>query len=149
MTDLESPTLVDVTAADWATPTLIDVPEVRDELGALGVVEKDSPFPFPVKRVYFLYDVPSNAVRGSHAHKDLYQLIVAVSGSFQVDLDDGFTKSRFVLNSPNKGLTIPPGYWRTLRDFSAGSAALVFASEEYNPGDYIRDYDEFVKWTTA
>jgi hypothetical protein len=149
MTDLDLPKLLDVTPADWLTPRLIDVPEVRDELGALGVVEKDSPFPFPIKRVYFLYDVPSNAVRGSHAHKDLHQLIVAVSGSFQVDLDDGVTKTRFMLNSPNKGLTIPPGYWRTLRDFSAGSAALVFASAEYNPADYIRDYDDFVKWATA
>ncbi|WP_104130352.1 FdtA/QdtA family cupin domain-containing protein [Cryobacterium sp. N21] len=134
---------------DWDVPTLINVPEFRDGLGALGVVEKDAPFPFPIKRVYFLYDVPSNAVRGSHAHKDLHQLIVAVSGSFQVDLDDGKTNSRFILNSPNKGLTVPPGYWRTLRNFSAGSAALVFASSEYNPDDYIRDYDEFAEWARA
>lgn len=149
MTDWGNPTILDMSSADWSTPRLIDVPEVRDELGALGVVEKDSPFPFPIERVYFLYDVPSNAVRGSHAHKELNQLIVAVSGSFQVDLDDGVTKTRFMLSSPNKGLVIPPGYWRTLRDFSAGSTALVFASAEYNPSDYIRDYDEFVKWATA
>lgn len=134
---------------DWDTPTLINVPSIRDELGALGVVEKDTPFPFPLKRVYFLYDVPSNAVRGSHAHKDLHQLIVAVSGSFQVDLDDGETKTRYMLSSPDKGLTVPPGYWRTLRNFSSGSAALVFASAEYNPGDYIRDYDEFVAWARS
>lgn len=134
---------------DWDVPTLINVPEFRDGLGALGVVEKDSPFPFPIKRVYFLYDVPSNAVRGSHAHKDLHQLIVAVSGSFQVDLDDGQNQSRFILNSPSRGLTVPPGYWRTLRNFSAGSAALVFASSEYNPDDYIRDYDEFAEWAKA
>ena len=130
----------------WDEPALIDVPAFRDELGTLGVIEKNSPFPFPIKRVYFLYDVPPNAVRGSHAHKDLHQLIVAISGSFQVNLDDGTRTREFLLNSPDKGLTVPPGYWRTLTNFSSGSAALVFASEEYNPDDYIRDYDEFVKW---
>lgn len=125
---------------------IIDVPEMRDDLGALGVVEKDNPFPFPIKRVYFLYDVPSNAVRGSHAHKELHQLIIAISGSFEVELDDGRAKSRFSLSSPNVGLTVPPGYWRTLRDFSAGASALVLASAEYDPSDYIRDYDEFLEW---
>ena len=130
----------------WTTPAVIDIPEIRDELGALGVVEKNSPFPFPIKRVYFLYDVPSNAVRGSHAHKKLNQLIIAASGSFQVELDDGHSKSQFMLSSPNVGLTVPPGYWRTLRDFSAGSTAMVFAADEYDPDDYIRSYDEFVKW---
>lgn len=133
----------------WTVPTVIDIPEVRDELGALGVVQKDWPFPFPLKRVYFLYDVPSNAVRGSHAHKNLHQLIIAASGSFQVGLDDGRAKSQFLLSSPNVGLTVPPGYWRTLRDFSAGSTALVFASEEYDPSDYIRDYDEFLAWVAG
>jgi dTDP-4-dehydrorhamnose 3,5-epimerase-like enzyme len=133
----------------WTIPSVIEVPEVRDQLGALGVVEKDSPFPFPLKRVYFLYDVPSNAVRGSHAHKKLNQLIVAASGSFEVELDDGRTKTKFLLSSPNAGLTVPPGYWRTLKDFSAGSTALVFASEEYDPDDYIRDYDEFVRWANS
>jgi hypothetical protein len=128
-------------------PELIDVPAVRDEFGALGVVEKDSPFPFPLKRVYFLYDVPAGAVRGSHAHKDLRQLIVAVAGTFTVELDDGTSKLRFELSRPDQGVTVPPGYWRTLSDFSAGSAALVFASEEYDPADYIRDYDEFLAWT--
>ena len=133
----------------WAQPALIDVPVFRDKLGVLGVVEKDSPFPFPIKRVYFLYDIPSGAVRGSHAHKNLNQLIVAVSGSFEVTLDNGTTSQTFALTSPNKGLTVPPGYWRTLTNFSSGSTALVFASREYDPTDYIRDYDEFVKWANA
>lgn len=131
---------------NWDVPGIIDVPANRDELGALGVVEGDTPFPFPIKRVYFLYDVPADAVRGSHAHKELSQLIVAVAGSFTVQLDDGTTKTDFALSSPDKGLRVPPGYWRTLRDFSAGSAALVFASEVYTPSDYIRDYDEFTAW---
>ena len=144
MNDLPAGSLIRMPA--WRSPTIIDVPEVRDHLGALGVVQRDSPFPFPIKRVYFLYDVPSNAVRGSHAHKALSQLIIAVSGSFEVELDDGWTKTKFLLSSPNIGLTVPPGYWRTLKDFSAGSTALVFASEEYDPNDYIRDYDKFVRW---
>ncbi len=120
---------------------------MRDELGALGVVERDDPFPFPLKRVYYLFDVPSHASRGSHAHKDLHQLIIAVAGSFTVELDDGKVRTPFLLDNPDRGLTIPPGFWRTLSGFSAGSAALVFASAEYDPDDYIRDYDEFVKWT--
>jgi dTDP-4-dehydrorhamnose 3,5-epimerase-like enzyme len=132
--------------SDWDVPGLVSVPAVRDSLGALGVVEKSSPFPFPIKRVYFLYDVPADAVRGSHAHKDLNQLIVAVAGRFTVELDDGENKLRFDLSRPDEGVRVPPGYWRTLSDFSAGAAALVFASEEYDPSDYIRDYDEFVAW---
>ncbi|HEX4402423.1 MAG TPA: FdtA/QdtA family cupin domain-containing protein [Galbitalea sp.] len=130
----------------WDVPGLVSVPAVRDSLGALGVVEKDSPFPFPIKRVYFLYAVPADAVRGSHAHKDLHQLIIAVAGSFTVELDDGTEKHRYELRSPDTGVRVPPGYWRTLSDFSPGAAALVFASEEYDPSDYIRDYDEFVAW---
>jgi dTDP-4-dehydrorhamnose 3,5-epimerase-like enzyme len=134
---------------NWDIPALIEVPTVRDDLGALGVVEGLSPFPFPIKRVYFLYDVPAGAVRGSHAHKDLNQLIVAVAGSLSVQLDNGTEKTEWVLDAPSKGLVVPPGYWRTLTDFSEGSAALVFASEEYTPADYIRDYDEFIEWVKA
>jgi hypothetical protein len=130
----------------YASPAIVPVPVRRDELGALGVVEREDPFPFPIKRVYYLFDVPSDAVRGSHAHKDLHQLIVAVAGSFTVELDDGRTRIPYLLDSPERGLTIPPGYWRTLSGFTAGSAALVFASAEYDPDDYIRDYDEFVAW---
>lgn len=131
----------------WEVPTLIEVPAIRDELGALGVIEKDIPFPFPIKRIYFLYDVPSNAVRGSHAHKALHQLVLAVSGSFQVNLDNGRGDvASYLLSDPSQGLTVPPGYWRTLADFSSGSAALVVASEEFTPSDYIRDYDDFVTW---
>lgn len=134
---------------DWDAPTLIKVPAFRDELGALGVIEKDGEFPFAIKRVYFLYDVPSNAVRGSHAHKDLKQLIIAVSGSLVVTLDDGYSAREFRLDSPEVAVTVPPGYWRTLTNFSAGSTALVLASEEYNPNDYIRDYEEFVEWVRS
>ena len=106
------------------------------------------PFPFPIERVYFIHHVADGAVRGSHAHKDLRQLIVAVAGSFTVRLDNGRSAEDFHLDSPAVGLTVPPGYWRTLTDFSQGSAALVFASAVYDPSDYIRDYDEFVAWAT-
>jgi hypothetical protein len=132
---------------NWESPGLIDIPTHRDQLGALGVVEGEVPFPFPVKRVYFLYDVPSDAVRGSHAHRDLHQLIVAVAGSFRVELDDATERRDFLLNKPSVGLVVPPGWWRTLHDFSSGSAALVFASEMYDEADYIRDYDQFVEWS--
>ena len=130
----------------WNAPTLVDIPVIRSAVGAIGVIEKQIPFPFEPKRVYYLFDVPSNAVRGSHAHKTLHQLIIPISGSFRVNLHDGTTSSHFLLNSPETGLTVPPGYWRTLNDFSAGSAALVFASTEYDPDDYIRDFAEFQAW---
>jgi dTDP-4-dehydrorhamnose 3,5-epimerase-like enzyme len=132
----------------WEVPTLVDIPVIRAERGAVGVVESDIPFPFDLKRVYYLFDVPSNAVRGSHAHKKLNQLIIAISGSFRVDLQDRTTRTQFLLSSPGTGLTVPPGYWRTLSDFSAGSAALVFASDEYDPDDYIRDFAEFQAWAS-
>lgn len=122
---------------------------MKDTAGSLGVIEKFSPFPFPIKRVYFLYDVPSSAMRGSHAHKSLNQLIVPISGSFEVALDNGRSVETFQLTNPTQGLAVPPGYWRTLQKFSSGSAALVLASEEYDPLDYIRDYDEFVAWSNA
>ena len=135
--------------AHWEVPTIIDIPVIRADRGAIGVVEKDIPFPFELKRVYYLFDVPSNGVRGSHAHKALHQLIIAISGSFRVDLQDGKTTRQFLLSRPDQGLTVPPGYWRTLNDFSSGSAALVFASAEYDPDDYIRDFDEFQAWANS
>jgi hypothetical protein len=122
------------------------VPTLTDDLGALSVVEKDSPFPFPIKRVYYIHNVTPGAVRGSHGHKALKQLIVAVAGSFVVELDDATSVTSWELGSPDVGLVVPPGYWRTLHSFSPGSVALVFASDEYDVDDYIRDYDEFVRW---
>lgn len=117
-----------------------------DRKGNLSVVEDGKEVPFEVKRVYYLYDVPGGESRGGHAHKALRQLIVAVSGSFSVTLDDGKNKKTFVLNRPYQGLYVVPGIWRTLDDFSSGSVCMVLASEKYDEGDYIRDYKEFVNY---
>lgn len=114
--------------------------------GDISVVENSVTVPFDTKRVYYLYDVPGGVRRGGHAHKELKQLIVAVSGSFTVVLDDGKVKRSFVLNRPYVGLYVVPGIWRELEDFSSGSVCLVLASEKYDAEDYLRDYDEFLRF---
>ena len=117
-----------------------------DRKGNLTVVQNGLTVPFDVKRVYYLYDVPGGESRGSHAHRELSQLIVAASGSFRVVLDDGSVKRSFILNRPYQGLLVKPGIWRDLDDFSSGAVCMVLASEVYQPEDYIRDYDEFLKY---
>ena len=117
-----------------------------DRKGNLSVVQNGSTVPFDVKRVYYLYDVPGGESRGSHAHKELNQLIIAASGSFRVTLDDGNVKRSFTLNRPYQGLYVKPGIWRVLDDFSSGAVCLVLASELYDKEDYIRDYQEFLKF---
>ena len=114
--------------------------------GDISVVENGMTVPFDVKRIYYLYDVPGGESRGGHGHKHLEQLIVAVSGAFTVTLDDGNVRRSFTLNRPYQGLLVKPGMWRTLDDFSSGSVCLVLASEHYDAADYIRDYDEFLKY---
>lgn len=117
-----------------------------DRKGNISVVENSKDVPFDVKRTYYLYDVPGGESRGGHAHKELSQLIVAASGSFTVTLDDGNVKRTFTLNRPYQGLYIVPGIWRTLDDFSSGAVCLVLASQGYDEADYIRDYQEFLKY---
>lgn len=117
-----------------------------DRKGNLTVVSNGRTLPFDVKRTYYLYDVPGGESRGAHAHRDLEQLIVAVSGSFRVTLDDGDCKRSFFLNRPYQGLYVKPGMWRDLEDFSSGAVCMVLASDVYKPEDYIRDYDEFLKF---
>ena len=117
-----------------------------DRKGNLTVVQNGVTVPFDIKRVYYLYDVPGGESRGSHAHRELSQLIVAASGSFRVVLDDGSAKRTFVLNRPYQGLLVKPGIWRDLDDFSSGAVCMVLASEVYQPEDYIRDYDEFISF---
>lgn len=121
---------------------IIDIPKIEDRRGNLSVIEKDC-IPFDIKRVYYLYDVPSDAYRGGHAHKEQLEFLIALSGSFNVVLDNGKNKQTITLNKPNKGLLIPTGVWRELDDFSAGSVCLVLASDEFLESDYIRDYDDF------
>ncbi len=114
--------------------------------GDISVVENGDTVPFDVRRLYYLYDVPGGVSRGGHAHKNLYQLIVAASGSFSVTLDDGNVKRTFMLNRPYQGLLVKPGIWRVLDDFSSGSVCLVLASEKYDADDYIRNYQEFLQY---
>ena len=121
----------------------IEIPKVQDPRGNLAVIEKDV-LPFDIKRVYYLYDVPSNAHRGGHAHKKLVQVLIALSGSFDVILDDGNERRTVTLNKPDKGLVVPTGTWRELGNFSSGSVCLVLASDVFEEADYIRDYDSFV-----
>lgn len=117
-----------------------------DRKGNLSVVENDISVPFDVKRTYYLYDVPGGESRGGHAHKGLHQLIVAVSGSFSVTLNDGSIKRTYTLNRPYQGLLVVPGIWRTLDDFSSGAVCMVLASEGYSEDDYIRKYEDFLKF---
>lgn len=128
---------------------LLDLDRIRTEVGDLVVVEEGKAVSFTPLRVYYLYDVPDTAERGEHAHKELEQLIVAVSGSFKVVLNDGQSEREFLLRKPTQGLFLPPGLWRSLTDFSGGSICLVLASHEYRESDYIRDYSDFAKWKNA
>tara|TARA_R110002126_G_scaffold83973_1_gene204454 strand:- start:653 stop:1057 length:405 start_codon:yes stop_codon:yes gene_type:complete len=121
----------------------IKIPVVEDMRGNLGFIQKDI-LPFEFKRIYYLFDVPSNAFRGGHSHVEQQEVLIALSGSFEVVLNDGFEKKSFVLNKPNIGLYIPNGIWRELENFSSGAVCLVLASDEFIEEDYIRDYDAFM-----
>jgi len=125
------------------------LPKIADPRGNLTFIEGGRHIPFDIQRVYYLYDVPGGAERGGHAHRDLHQLIVAMSGSFDVVLDDGRATQRFHLNRSYYGLYVCPMMWRYLDNFSSGSVCMVLASEVYREADYLRDYDEFVKAAEA
>ncbi len=123
---------------------LTEIPKISDPdgRGNLSIIEKDI-LPYDIKRVYYLYDVPSDGTRGGHAHKELQQFLIALSGSFDVVLDDGETRRSITLNRPNKGLLIPCGVWRELENFSAGAVCLSLVSAVYDEDDYIREYADF------
>ena len=123
---------------------IIELPKISDPRGNLSFIEGEQHIPFDIKRVYYLYDVTGGSDRGSHAHKNLHQFIVAMSGSFDVVLDDGQKKLRFHLNRPYYGLYVCPMMWRDLDNFSSGAVCMVLASERYSSEDYIRDYDKFI-----
>ena len=121
---------------------LKDIPKITDPRGNLAVIERDT-IPFEIKRVYYLFDVPSDAYRGGHAHKEQLEFLIALSGSFEVVLDDGENKKKIMLNKADKGLLIPTGIWRELENFSSGAVCLVLASDNFNEEDYIRDFKDF------
>ena len=125
---------------------IIDLPKIVDPRGNLTVAEGLKDVPFEVKRVYWTYDVPSGESRGGHAHRCCEEFIVAVSGSFDVTLDDGRKRRTFHLNHPYQGLYVGTGIWRTLDDFSSGAVCLVLASEGFEEEDYIREYDDYMEY---
>ncbi len=126
--------------------TLVDFPKITDPRGNLTFAEAEGHVPFPIKRAYWVYDVPAGESRGGHAHKQLKQMVIAVSGSFTVTLDDGHERQTVLLNHPWQGLLIDTNTWRTLDDFSSGAVCLVLASEHFEEEDYIYEYDEFLKY---
>jgi hypothetical protein len=128
---------------------IIELPKIPDARGNLTFIENHRHIPFEMQRVYYLYDVPGGSDRGSHAHRELHQFIVAMSGSFDVVLDDGGATQRFHLNRSYYGLYVCPMMWRYLDNFSSGSVCMVLASDVYREADYFRDYDEFVKAAQA
>jgi hypothetical protein len=124
---------------------IIDLPKIHDPRGNLTFVESNNQIPFAIERVYYLYDVPGGSERGGHAHKELHQLIIAMSGSFDVLLDDGQDKKRVHLSRSYNGLYVCPMVWRELDNFSSGSVCMVLASTKYDEADYYRDYAEFMR----
>jgi len=126
--------------------SVINLGKINFAEGNLTVVENNSDFPFEVKRVFYLYDIAGGESRGAHAHKKCHQYLIAASGSFEVSLDDGSYKRQVFLNRPNIGLHIPPGVWASEVNFSSGAICLVLASHTYNEGDYLRSYEDFIKF---
>lgn len=125
-------------------PHLIEFRHILDHRGALTPIEAEKDVPFAIRRVYFIYDVSHGAVRAGHSHKRLQQVLIAISGSFKVHLDDGHTRQTFLLNRPNTGLYVPRMFWRDIDEFSGGAVCLSLASQHYEESDYYRDYDTFL-----
>lgn len=122
---------------------LINFPTIEDTRGNLAFIQNEF-LPFKFKRIYYLFDVPSNSFRGGHSHINQNEILIALSGSFEVVLDDGLEKRSIILNKPNIGLPISTGIWRELQNFSSGAVCLVVASDVFDEADYIRDYEEFL-----
>ncbi|HZK07428.1 MAG TPA: FdtA/QdtA family cupin domain-containing protein [Bacteroidales bacterium] len=126
--------------------SVIPLPKIDKEDGNITIIENEIHLPFNIQRVYYLYDLPGGSGRGGHAHKTLHQLIVAVSGSFSVLLDDGVNKKVVTLNRPDYGMLLMPGIWRELFEFSSGAICLVAASDKFDESDYIRNYEDFLQY---
>ncbi len=125
---------------------IIDLPKIEDPRGNLSFIEEFKHVPFKIERTYWIYDVPGGQIRGGHAFKAQQELIVALSGSFDIMVDDGKVKQTFSLNRSYYGLFLPAGYWRQMQNFSTNSLALVLSSTHYNPEDYIHDYNDFINF---
>ena len=125
---------------------LINLPRIQNRAGNITPVENFVQFPFKIRRVFYIYDIPGGENRGAHSHKECHQFLVAASGSFDVELDDGISKRKVMLNRPYFGIYIPPGIWAAVRGFSSGAVCLVLNSLKYNEEDYIREYKEFIKF---
>ena len=126
------------------TPKLINLPKIEDPRGNLSFIEEEGHIPFKIERVYWVFDVPGGQVRGGHAFKTQQEFIVALSGSFDVVIEDGRHKQKYHLNRSYFGLYVPAGFWRQMEEFSTNSLALVASSTRYDPNDYIRDYEQFL-----
>ncbi|CAC9976416.1 Mannose-6-phosphate isomerase, cupin superfamily [Flavobacterium sp. CF108] len=125
---------------------LLHLKQIGDRSGHITSINNSLEIPFDIKRIFYLYDIPGGESRGAHAHKECHQFLVAASGSFEVLLDDGATKRQVLLNRPDLGLHIPPGIWASEINFSSGSICLVLASHEYSEDDYLREYDDYLKY---
>ena len=128
---------------------VIDIPKILDERGNLSFIEELNHIPFQIKRTYWIYDVPGGEVRGGHAYKTLHEFIVALSGSFDVVLDDGKTKKTYSLNRSYYGIYVPNMIWRSIENFSTNSLCMILASADYDENEYVRDYNEFMKSNTT
>lgn len=126
--------------------SIIELPRIQNRSGNITAVENNVEIPFDAQRIFYLYDIPGGESRGAHSHKECHQFLLAASGSFEVQLDDGKVKKTVMLNQPYRGLHIPPGIWASEVNFSSGAICLVLASHKYNESDYIRDYNEFLQY---
>jgi hypothetical protein len=126
--------------------SVIELPKIENRAGNITPVTNLKEIPFEINRIFYIYDIPGGKDRGAHAHKECHQFLVAASGSFEVELDDGTTKRTIMLNRPYYGLHIPPGVWAAEKSFSSGAICLVLASHKYDESDYLRDYGDFLNY---
>ena len=126
--------------------SIIEMPRLKNRAGNISIAENNINLPFDVKRIFYIYDIPGGEDRGAHAHKECHQFLIAASGSFEVEMDDGANKRTIVLNRPYHGLHLPPGIWAAEKGFSSGAVCLVLASEVYNEDDYIRTYQIYLEY---
>jgi len=126
--------------------SVIELPKISNRAGNITPVTNNESIPFDIKRIFYIYDIPGGEDRGAHAHKECHQFLIAASGSFEIELNDGTSKRTISLNRPYYGLHIPPGVWAAEKGFSSGSVCLVLTSHKYDEADYIREYDEYLKF---